>query len=491
MKPHCRHVVAVLFALGLATVPAPTAVAHSTVDVTVDDTAIREGETVTVTDDPVVTVDIEGNESIQSVTIRIDGEPRRSVEPNATNVSERFTLDLTDGEHAMTVVVDGEERLTATIRKDSTGPLVTYTSPFQSAGAPPTGAVAIDRGDTTLSAELADLSGVREVRIEGTYEWRFAGRARRDVATHRIENPGDNVSQPLLFGLGRNELQVVAIDVHGQRRTHDITVWLFDGRRPVIGLDRFERTGDELHVAGTVADNVKVSSLSYRVAGTAQTVFVLNPTSTEPSRSRVAVDFAFTVPVGDDTEALVLEATDVAGNEREWTVGLGYRGHLAPRLTLTDTRVNGSHVDVAGTVSDGRVTRVVIESVGPDSTVVDSRTVYEGEPTSRVEVRGRVAAASGETTVVLRAVDADGRDYRESVTLASPGVGTTTEPSASPTRTATAVPTSPERSTPDTTTTVSGDGVGEPTSGDGALSTGLVAAGTVVLGRLLVAVRRD
>jgi len=476
-----RRLAIVLLALGLVTALAPTAVAQPTVEVTVDGTTVRDGGTVTVTDDPVVVVDIEGNESIRSVTIRIDGEPRRSVEPNATNVSERFTLDLTDGNHTMAVVVDGDDRLTATVRKDSTGPLVTYTSPFQSAGVPPTGAVAIDRAETTLSAELSDLSGVREVRIERIHEWRFAGRARRDVATYRIEDPGDNVSQPLLFGLGRNELHVVAVDVHGQRRTHDITAWLLDNRDPEIELDRFERTGDDLHVAGTVRDNVKVSSLSYRVGGTAQKRFVSNPTSAEPVRSRLAVDFAFTVPIGDRTETIVLEATDVAGNEVSWSIPLDYRGHLVPTITVADAVVNGSHVDVAGTVTDGQVTRVVVESVGPDGTVVDSRTIYDGDPTSHVAVEGRVAAADGETTVVIRAVDVDGRDHRASVTLATPVAAPGTDaPTATATSTVTPIP------TPATTDTEGTDTERGTTSGDGALSDWAVAVG-VLLGLLLVA----
>jgi hypothetical protein len=363
---------------------------------------------------------------------------------------------------------------------------MTYTSPFQSVGQPRTETVTVERADATLAIEFDDLSGVREVRIERTYEWRSAGGSRRDLETVRIENPGDNVSHPLLFGLGENELHVEAIDVHGQRRTHDITVQVFDYRQPVIELDRFERIGGNLHVAGTVRDDVKVSSLAYRVEGTAQKNFVLNPTSAEPTRSRNAVDFSFTVPISDSAEGIVLEATDVAENEREWLVPLGYRGHVEPRLAITEAWVNGSNVDVVGTVTDGRVTRVVIESVGSDGAVVDSHTVYDGNATDRVEVREQLDAASGETTVVIRAVDADGRDHRESVTLATPAVATPTEPSPTPTATATAT----AAPTPTTATTVAEDSnEAETTSGRGALSTGVVAVG-VLAGFLFVAGRR-
>lgn len=465
---------------------APVVDAQTTLTVSVDGTTVGDGDSVTVTDDPELALDLEEDESIQSVTVRVDGETRQSFAPNATAFSERVTLDLIDGEHEVSVLVDDQERLTATVLKDSTGPLMTFTSPFESAGRPSNGEVSIDQANVTLAAELSDLSGVSEVQIERSYEWTFAGRSRRDRATYRIENPGTNVSQPLLFGLGENDLHVVAIDTHGQRRTHDITVRVFDTQRPVIELERFERTGDRLHVEGTVSDNVKVNSLAYRIEGTAQKSFVLNPTSAEPTRSRIAVDFAFTVPVGDSTEAVVLEATDVADNEREWTVPLDYRGHLEPRVTIAETRVSDGGVDVTGSVADGRVVQVVVESVGPDGSVVDSRTVYDGEATSSVEIRERLDAAGGETTVVIRAVDADGRTYSESATLATPTPTRTPTATPSPTPTATATPTA----TPTPVATTTGDD-GEQTSGDGTLSTGLVVAGAVAVGRLFVAVRRE
>jgi mannan endo-1,4-beta-mannosidase len=130
----------------------------------------------------------------------------------------------------------------------------------------------------------------------------------------------------------------------------------------------------------------------------------------------------------------------------------------------------------------------VVESVGPDGAVVDSRTVYDGSATSRVDVRERLDAASGETTVVIRAVDTDGQTYRESVTLATP------TPTASPTRTPTVTPspTATATATPTPVATTATDGTGaEPTTGNGTLSAWLVPVGLLVVGRLLVAVRRE
>lgn len=477
------RVAVVLLGVVLVTALAPTAAAQVTVDVTVDDRPVADGDAVTVTDDPVLGVDVAGNESIESVTIRVDGEDRHSFEPNATTFSERITLDLADGDHEVTVVVEGSERLTATIRKDSIAPLVTFTSPFASVGRPPTGEVAIDRSATTLAADLDDRSGVREVRIERTYEWRFAGERRRDLETYRIEDPGGNVSQPLLFGLGRNDLRVVAIDVHGQRRTYDVTVWVLDDERPTVDIDRFERTGGRLRVAGTVSDNVKVDNLSYRVGRSGGRTFVVNPTSAEPTRTRLDVDFAFTTRIDGDPESITLVATDVAGNTLTRELPLDYRGHLEPTVTVDGgaTRADDGGVEVVGTVADGRVTRVVVESVGPDGMPVDSLTVYDGDPTSRVDVRGRIGAADGRTTVVIRAVDGDGREYRASLTLDTPGVATPTETATvTSTPTPTATPRATASKTADSTPTAGGVEGAETTSVDGAVPLAFVALAVLV-----------
>jgi hypothetical protein len=160
---------------------------------------------------------------------------------------------------------------------------------------------------------------------------------------------------------------------------------------------------------------------------------------------------------------------------------LGLVTALAPTVTVDEsaTRVRGGDVDVVGAVADGRVTTVTVESVAPDGTVVDRVTVYDGDATERVAVRGRVAAAAGETTVVIRAVDVDGRDYRASLTLLTPVAAPGTDAS-----TATSAVTPTPTST--TTGTDGADTERGTTSERGALSGWAVAVG-LLLGFLLVA----
>jgi hypothetical protein len=427
---------------------APAAAAAPNLTVTVDGTTVEDGGTVTVTDDPLIGIEASGDGTIVSVELRVDGETRRTFQPDAESFSDTIDLDLDDGDHELTVVAagSGTTRQTVTVRKDSDGPRVSYTSPFTTERTGPTGTVTIEEADTTIAGELFDRSGVEMVRIERNYEWMFAGQTRRDRTTHRIADPGDNFSRPLLFGLGENEMRVEVIDVHGQRSTHDFTVEVVDGTRPSIDLDRFERSGNTLEVAGVVSDNVKVESLSVRAASGEKSV--LTETSREPNRERLTTEFEFSARVTDGTEEITLVATDVAGNTREWDVPLDYRGHIVPTVSIDEgaTRVDGDGVAVSGLVADGRVTRVVVETVGPDGTTVSTATIHEGEATDRVPVRARLGSADGDTTVVVRAVDADGRTHEATLTLATGG-GSTTEAPSTPAEATTAAPSTPVATT--------------------------------------------
>ncbi|MFD1633343.1 hypothetical protein ACFSBJ_06285 [Haloplanus ruber] len=429
---------------------ASTVAAAPTLDVRVDGASVDDGATVTVTDDPRLRVEASGESAVASIAVEVDGETRHSFQPDAESVSEQVTLDIDDGEHEVRVVAEGSgtTEWTATIRKDSDGPRVSYTSPFTTERGRPSEAVVLDHADTTLAADLADESGVQLVRIERDYEWTFGGRSRRDRQTYRISDPGDNFSRPMLFGLGENDLTVETRDVHGQRTTHDITIRVEDISQPSIDLDRFERNGNTLEIAGVVEDEVKVRSLDVRVDRDRKSV--VTETSREPTRERLSVAFEDRVRLTGDVQEVTFVATDVAGNTREWTVPLDYRGHIVPTIDIDDeaTRVDGDADAVEGTVTDGQVRRVVVETLDADGNTVSTATAYDGEVTERVDVRARLGRAEGETTVVVRAVDVDGQEHERTLTLDAGGTPTATSAPST-----TAATSTPAASTPATTAT--------------------------------------
>jgi hypothetical protein len=439
-------VAAAVLAVLVVAALAPAVTAAPSLGVTVDRTPVQDGETITVTDDPLLGMEISADATIESVEIRVDGESRHTFDPGSSSFSDSVTLDLDDGEHEVTVTASasGTTERTVTVRKDSDGPRVSYTSPFTTDVGRPGSSVQIETAKTTLAGDLRDLSGVQMVRIERHYEWKFAGQSERSRQTYRIEDPGENFSQPILFGLGDNDLKVELIDVHGQRTTHDITVTVVDDQKPSITLDRFERDGQTLHIEGVVDDNVKVRSLDIRTPSGRKSV--LTETSKEPTEERISASFEVPARVGDNTEEITLIATDVAGNTRRWTVPLDYRGHIVPTVSIDAdaTAFDGDAVAVSGLVADGRVSQVVVETVGPDGAVVASTTVHEGEVTDRVSIRSRLQRADGATTVVVRAVDADGREHQESLTLEAASATTAqseSTPAATTAAPSTAVPT--------------------------------------------------
>ena len=404
-----------------------TVAAAPTLDVTVDGSGVSDGERITVTEDPQFRIEASGESAIESVEVLVGGETRHSFQPDSESFSELVELDIDDGEREVRIVAEGSgtTEWTATIWKDSDGPRVSYTSPFSGQGQP-SGPVVIDHAETTLAADLSDQSGVGQVRIERNYEWRFGGQTQRDRQTYRISEPGENFSRPMLFGLGENSLRVEARDVNGQRTTHEITVRVEDDERPSIELDRFERSGNTLEIAGVAEDNVKVRSLDVRVARDRKSV--LTETSKGPTRERLSAEFEDTVQLVGDVQEITLIATDVAGNTREWTVPLDYRGHIVPTIDIDDeaTRIEGDSVAVSGAVRDGQFGRVVVETVDADGNVVSTATAYDGDTTDRVDVRARLGRADGETTVVVRAVDVDGKEHQETLTLDAGGSETAT-----------------------------------------------------------------
>ncbi|SEA17444.1 hypothetical protein SAMN04488065_2076 [Haloplanus vescus] len=488
--------VTILVLLGTLAVTAfaPTAVAQSTVNITIDGSTVQDGNRVVVTDDPEVDIELDANESIETVAVRVGGETRRTFEPESSSFSERITLDLDDGEYEVSVVAEsiGVQR-TTTVIKDSDGPEVTYTSPFESVGYPSNGEVTLTRADTTLAAELSDQNNVSKVRIERKYEWLFAGKRDQVRQTYRIKNPGTNITQPILFGLGENELQVEVIDEYGQRTIHDITVSVVDSQRPSIDLDRFERSENgELTVAGTVSDGVKVNSLSYRLESTSQTVRILNPTTKEPTRDRVNTDFEFATETPTGATAIILVATDVAGNTRQWKIPFDYQGHLEPTITIDEaaTHVSGDSLVFEGKVNDTRARKVVVKSTTADGETVRTITVHEGETADRIPFRGRIDAAAGQTRLIVEVTDIEGGVHRESMmfeTNVASSPSAATEPVDSPGPPATTTPTATHTRTPTATLTATQPLTETPTDGDGESVGVVIGVAMVGLGGVAVA----
>lgn len=157
-------------------------------------------------------------------------------------------------------------------------------------------------------------------------------------------------------------------------------------------------------------------SLSYRVDGSSAETYVLNKSDEGPDRERLSPSFEFTATAGANADSLTLVAVDSAGNERTRDVSLDFERRVNPTIGLDRaTATDDGEVHVVGTVSEGRVTRVTVETVSTDGGVLGLRTVHDGEATRRVSIDERLAGAGEGTKVVVRAVDTMGGKHGQSI----------------------------------------------------------------------------
>jgi type 1 fimbria pilin len=416
-----RSVIAVLLgAILVLSVAEPAVAAPPDVTVRVSGSTLADGGSVTVTENPEVAIEVSAESTINSVSVRVDGDPERTFSPDSQSFSETVTLDMTDGTHDLTVVASADETttLTGSVTKDSTGPRVRYTSPFTTTrqGAPDDVETVVD-GNTTIAGDLYDRTGVERIVIEREYQWQFAGRTRTARQTHRINDPGDSFSRPLLLGPGANEMRVRLIDVHGHDRIQTWTIDLNDREAPEIRIDALEwsSSGSEVRITGTVSDNTKVRSLSYTPDGSSTERSVLSQVDSEPTRERLSSEFEFTANAGSGSDSITLIAEDTAGNTRTREVSLNYEEQVTPTVSIDReaTVADGDQIHVVGSVTQGRVDRVTVETVS-DGEILDLRTVHDGDPARRVTIDERLAGAGEGTEVVVRAVDVTGEEHTQS-----------------------------------------------------------------------------
>jgi len=397
--------------------------AQPTVTVSVDGEDVSEGETVRVTDDPTVDIEAEADSSIELVEVRVDGDIRETFEPGSKSFSESLTLDLDSGENDVQVIVNAEETTTfdATILKDGAGPLVEYTTPFQTPDRrPPPDSTTVRDANVTLSAKLYDDTGVETIEIERVFEYTFGGSSDQSVATHTIEDPGDEFEQELFLGDGENELTVRYTDEMGNVRVHEFILNVVDSERPTLDLSVPDRTGaPEVRLRGTVTDNVKVQTIAVDTPE-GQTREILTESSPEPDPGRLSIELNEEIELNEGRNQIVVEATDNAGNSQSDTVTVVYDREVEPRVTVDADRTQFENGDlrVRGRVDRGEIDDVRLESIDRESEDrIDFVNVYSGETTSRVDIDETLGVGDGETQVRILVVDSEGDQHDETFTV--------------------------------------------------------------------------
>jgi hypothetical protein len=445
-----RLLCCVLVAVGAVAVAPSTDVVGATqptITVTVDGTTLADGEETLVEADPSVGVTVEANRTVRVVSVRVDGTTRRRYTPNATSFDQSFDLDLESGEHTLAVVVkaDGVTTHEVTVTKDAARPYVAYTAPFETETyAPPPEQVTVNRSGITLAGEFTDVTSVAHLRVVRTVEYDVGSNTRVDRATYTASELNGSFEQPIFLGMGTNNVTAWYYDELGHARKHELRITVQDTAPPTLANLSAVRQGPEtLRISGRATDNGQLRSVSISPEGDVSTSYLMDPgiERPDPSRRRTTFDSAVTLHPG--VTAVVVTATDTAGNAVERTVSV--RRTVAPELRFDrgGTRfVNGSTVVARGVATDGEVVAASLETVDPDTgAVVDLVSLHDGDIVTDLSFERHLDAPEDRNVIVrLRVIDSSGTEHVTSVDRTLAVETATPTATATPTTTTTAPP---------------------------------------------------
>jgi hypothetical protein len=420
------------------------------ITVTVDGRAVADGNTTLIETDPTVGITVDAEQSIRVVSVRLDGTTERRYTPNATTVEESFELPVASGEHDLDVVVKAGNVTThsVTVTKDAERPYVRYTTPFETDRyAPPPRETTVNRSRVVLGGNFTDVTGVTHLRIVRTTDYAVGGTSRTDRDVYEASGFDGSFEQPIFLDVGANNVTAWYYDRMGHARVHDFRIVVEDTAPPsLFNLSAVRPSSSTLRISGEATDNGQIRSVSVHPVGQAGVTYLRSPGTGAADADRRAVAFDRTVSLYPGATAVVVNATDTAGNSVERTVSV--RRTVAPELRFDRSRtrfVDGGRIVVAGGATDGEIADATVETVDPASgEVVDIASVHGDGTVTDLAFERRLAAPEGRTvTLRLRVIDAAGTEHvvelnrtRRAETPTPP----TTTPPSSPTATATPPP---------------------------------------------------
>jgi hypothetical protein len=317
-------VVLLVVALGVASIGAPVTAQSSSapeVAVTVDGLPLDAGDVHHTSADPWMTVTVTApeGETVQLVEIRVDGETRHTFEPSTRRVERNVVLDLTNGEHRISVVAKTGtvETHAATIVRDDRAPTVTFDRPLRdvplsygtdtlnrldtsrptfvvdgtpTSTLPDIATLTVSNSTLAVAGSIEDDSEIRSVRIEHAYQYAEVGGRKSDesefeydpvdrapihpsiqlptnddasdperVDTYFLPSPGDSFNRTVTLALGTNYLRIAVEDTLGNIAVEHVVITVEDGTGPALNVTDVRYVSPtRLHVEGTVRDEVQV-----------------------------------------------------------------------------------------------------------------------------------------------------------------------------------------------------------------------------------------
>lgn len=399
------------------------------VTVSIGSTAVDPGGYYERGRDPRLTIEAvaQSGSRLDEIIVRADGTRQASRDVNGTEVTEKITPDLDDGNNTVRVIVTDEagnvNSTQFTVFKDGSPPEMFLTSPYETRPW-----YSIDDGNTTgsnttLAGEILDESEIDRFSVSFDY----GGQSHSQT----FEDPGKNFSVPLFLGYHAgdgevNSVTLTAMDEWGHTRVQTFEITVNDGSDPEIHLDPYpdEMTGESLPLSGTLSDDVWVESATVEVShvdeNETRTTQIVGPSKYERDPGRTSVDFEHDLWLPDLGEyEVTVRASDAAGANvsESFTVERKSSIQSSPdpdiQFDRERTVVLGSDtLFLSGVAFEGKIGRVTVETRRSETgETVDYQTIHAGEVTDRVEFDREVGISSALTTVIVRVTDSEGEEH--------------------------------------------------------------------------------
>lgn len=407
----------------------------------IDETAVDDGDEVTISGDLELQMNIQSPSTIDLVSVRLGGETRRSYTPDTRSFNESTELSLGPGRYDdVTIVVEANATRTMqmVLVSDQRAPLATFRSPFEAGFVGENGSYVsindtytLDESDVRIDLDFSDRVDVKRAVLNWRYEYNsnttqpIVGRAE-----FRPDNPNNGISEQHRLGwydaesdAGKNTLSLEVEDAFGKVRTHEITVLVNDSDTPDITVTNKSSLRGEraVRLNFTASDRVGLKSVGARQESSALKYLIFQRAPLERPTEQ---DFSQVVSVPRGTTNITLVAEDSAGNTKRVKEKLNYTEPAPPTIRFHPDEIkvrgkDGSTIRARGTVSNGQIVRVRVETVAPGGEILDVETVYEGEgdSTDRVDIDKQLRAGVDPVRLRARVVDITGAENVKSLQL--------------------------------------------------------------------------
>lgn len=395
-----------------------TAEPSASISVTIDGTAIHEGDLYTTDSDPTMNVSATApdDRTLEQVTVQVDGYADTTISPDGTSFSDTVVPDLDHGNNTVKILVEDSAgdvtSHTFTVQKDTHPPTVYLTSPYYSDGYRHSSAE-INTTNVTIAGVIDDLNEVTQATLTYDHEDTDYG------GTMDVLNDSGKFSRGLVLGEGKNTLKLIVDDRFDNAAVYQYTITVNDTESPSLNVTSevpSTTDSDTLVLEGTLADNVWVQNATVErsMNGSTKEWQLVENEGYSVSGDRLSLTFEQEVTLLNGSNTLNLTVKDSTGHSATENFTVDY---TPPDDTEEDRAISVeiNHewtkfidertLQIVGTASGTDIGQLTIETFTADGTTVDYVIAHQGSQATDLSFETTVRTAPNQTRVLVRAFD--------------------------------------------------------------------------------------